>query len=111
MKKVLAVMICGAALVGCSNLNKTQNGALLGGLAGAGIGQLAGGDTKATLIGSGIGAAGGALAGNYAETQDQRRQQAYRQGYQSGYSQAQQSPQTMSYNTQSTAPPPVDSRW
>ncbi|MCA9426781.1 MAG: hypothetical protein KC964_04100 [Candidatus Omnitrophica bacterium] len=107
MKKIVVLLIVGATLAGCSNLNKTQNGALMGGLAGAGIGQLAGGDTKSTLIGSGIGAAGGALAGNYAETQDQRRQQAYQQGYQSGYSQGQTSPQ-MSYNQSA---PPVDSRW
>ncbi len=109
MKKFVVVLIVGVALAGCSNLNKTQNGALIGGLAGAGIGQLAGGDTKSTLIGTGIGAAGGALAGNYAQGQDQKRAQAYQQGYSSGYNQGQVAPSPqMSYNQSA---PPVDSRW
>jgi hypothetical protein len=47
---------------GCQN--DAQTGALIGGLAGAGVGQLAGGDTEATLIGAAIGAGSGYFIGN-----------------------------------------------
>lgn len=52
-------MICCS---GCQN--DAQTGALIGSLAGAGVGQLAGGDTEATLIGAAIGAGGGYFLGN-----------------------------------------------
>ncbi len=50
-------------------------GALLGGGLGAGIGQIAGRDTKATLIGAGIGAGAGYLLGENAKAEHQRKQQ------------------------------------
>jgi hypothetical protein len=50
-------------LTGCDS--QAKSGALIGGAAGAGIGQLAGRDTKATLIGAGIGTAAGYLVGNH----------------------------------------------
>jgi outer membrane lipoprotein SlyB len=49
-------------VAGCQN--DAQTGAALGGLAGAGIGQLAGRDTEATLIGAAVGAGTGYIIGN-----------------------------------------------
>ena len=65
----IAVFLC--ASLGCTNMNKTQQGALsgaaVGAAAGAGIGALAGGNWK---IGAAIGgAAGGALGGLYGQEQ------------------------------------------
>ncbi len=47
---------------GCNS--DAMTGSALGSLAGAGIGQLAGGDTEATLIGAAIGAGAGYIFGN-----------------------------------------------
>lgn len=47
---------------GCGS--DAMNSSAIGGLAGAGIGQLAGGDTEATLIGAAIGAGTGYIFGN-----------------------------------------------
>jgi len=49
-------------LAGCGG--EAQLGSALGALAGAGIGQLAGGDTEATLIGAAVGAGAGYILGN-----------------------------------------------
>ncbi len=49
-----------------------------GGLLGAAAGQIIGGDTEATLIGTGVGALGGAIVNDYVD--DQKRQ-AYHHGY------------------------------
>lgn len=110
MKRIAGLMIVclGVALVGCSNLSKTQNSALVGSAIGAGAGQLIGGDTKATLIGAGVGGLAGGLGGAVSENNDMKRQQAYQQGYRSGYNQG-SVPQQQAYNQ--SAPPPVDSRW
>lgn len=47
---------------GCQS--DAQTGALIGGAAGAGIGQLAGGDTKSTVIGAAVGSGAGYMIGN-----------------------------------------------
>jgi len=47
---------------GCQS--DAQTGALIGGLAGAGVGQLAGRSTESTLIGAAIGAGSGYFIGN-----------------------------------------------
>ena len=47
---------------GCDS--SAKSGALIGGLAGAGLGQAIGGNTEATLIGGAIGAGGGYIVGN-----------------------------------------------
>lgn len=54
---------------GCTNLNRTQSGALsggaIGGLAGAGISAIAGGSAGVgALIGGGLGALAGGIYGN-----------------------------------------------
>jgi len=53
-----------------------QTGSVVGGLAGAGIGQLAGGDTEATLIGAAIGTAAGYFIGNEDDKNKSRAQMA-----------------------------------
>lgn len=62
-----ASLLLGAA--GCTNMNKTQQGAFSGGavgaLAGAGISAIAGGSgTLGALIGGGIGAVAGGIYGH-----------------------------------------------
>jgi outer membrane protein OmpA-like peptidoglycan-associated protein len=69
-------LLLGSVLVlfaGCSQTGQPTNtgsGAALGALAGAGIGQIVGGDTEATLIGAGVGALAGAGIGNYLDKQE-----------------------------------------
>jgi len=50
-----------AFVAGCES--DAQTGAALGSLAGAGIGQLAGGDTESTLIGAAVGGGAGYMIG------------------------------------------------
>ncbi len=73
--KLMALSLIAASVLffaGCQNGQVDGgSGALLGGLAGAGIGQLAGDDTESTLIGAGIGAGAGYLLG---EQQKQKRE-------------------------------------
>lgn len=49
-------------LAGCES--DAQTGATIGSLAGAGIGQLAGGDAESTLIGAAVGGGAGYMLGN-----------------------------------------------
>lgn len=63
--KTITVFVTLAALIslaGCES--DAQTGALIGAAAGAGIGQLAGGDTEATLIGAAVGGGTGYIIGN-----------------------------------------------
>jgi len=62
---VIAVMVMLTFLVGCGN--DAGNNALIGGAIGAGVGQLIGGDTKATMIGAGIGAGAGYVIGSQSD--------------------------------------------
>jgi hypothetical protein len=59
---VAAVSLGLAFVAGCES--DAQTGAVVGSLAGAGIGQLAGGDTKSTLIGAAIGGGAGYMIGS-----------------------------------------------
>ena len=77
-------------VAGCEN--ETQNKALWGTAIGAGIGQLAGGDTKATLIGAGVGAGVGAAVGHSEDKKAEQQRQT-------------QQPQ---YTTQYATTPPAD---
>jgi hypothetical protein len=65
VKKIMIVLVVSLGsvyLAGCEG--EAQIGSALGALAGAGIGQLAGGDTEATLIGAAVGAGAGYMLGN-----------------------------------------------
>jgi len=79
---VTVVSISALILAGCGG--DAQTGAALGALAGAGIGQLAGGHTESTLIGAAVGGAAGYMLGNEvdkskvrAETADIRNEMQY----------------------------------
>jgi hypothetical protein len=68
------VMSAGLAfVVGCES--DAQTGSAIGALAGAGIGQLAGGNTESTLIGAAVGGGAGYMIGN---EQDKKKSQAER---------------------------------
>ena len=76
---VVAAFVSSIALTGCTTQNAytgesqysdTTKGALFGTLAGAAIGQIAGGDTESTLIGIGVGAAAGTGIGAYMDKQE-----------------------------------------
>ena len=58
----VAVGLGSVLVAGCQS--DAQVGSAVGALAGAGIGQLAGGDTESTLIGTAIGAGAGYMLGN-----------------------------------------------
>ena len=80
MEKKLATILAAAVLsfgllffVGCES--DAQVGTTIGALAGAGIGQLAGGDSEATLIGAAVGGVAGYMFGNES---DKAREQAER---------------------------------
>jgi hypothetical protein len=79
-KKIMAILaavvlsLCMIFLVGCEN--SAQIGSAIGALAGAGIGQLAGGDTEATLIGAAVGGAAGYMLGNETDKEYERAERA-----------------------------------
>lgn len=72
MKKIFIVTLMAAMLVGslgCTHMNKTQqgvaSGAALGGLGGAGVAAIAGGSAGwGALAGAGVGALVGGIIGN-----------------------------------------------
>lgn len=79
LKVVLAALL-GVAVSGGGCANKTQTGALVGGLGGAavgaGIGSVSHGRAGAgALIGGAVGAIGGALIGNSMDKQDEEQRQ------------------------------------
>ncbi|MGI8906013.1 MAG: YMGG-like glycine zipper-containing protein [Candidatus Sumerlaeaceae bacterium] len=87
MKKLMIFSLLASmalALSGCGSTsnagpfgqNNTANGALLGGLTGAGIGAMAGGK-KATLTGALVGTGVGAMAGNAVDQNRAQQMQAY----------------------------------
>ena len=79
------IAICALALAGCESMgtaaqSKTTQGAVFGGLLGAGTGAILGNQEghhagAGTAIGAGIGALGGALMGHALEEQDKKIQQ------------------------------------
>ncbi len=60
----LTVVLMVSLVIASGCQSDAQTGALIGSLAGAGIGQLAGGHTEATLIGAAIGGGAGYIIGN-----------------------------------------------
>lgn len=86
MKRVAQVLVSVSvlALVGCESMgtaaqSKTTQGAVLGGLLGAGTGAIVGNQSDhagaGTAIGAGLGALGGGLVGHALEAQDKKIQQ------------------------------------
>ncbi|HRZ96183.1 MAG TPA: OmpA family protein [Paludibacter sp.] len=75
MKKLSFIMILSATLlmIGCSALNKTQKGAIIGttggGAAGAVIGRAAGNTALGAIIGAAVGGASGAIIGHQMDKQ------------------------------------------
>ena len=85
MKKTFVYMVVLSLVVGCAGLQtREEEGALkgagIGALGGAVLGQLIGGDTKATLIGAGIGAIAGSVIGrSYGKKMDEQEAEMRRQ--------------------------------
>jgi len=81
VKRIVSIMVIVAVsmgsifIIGCQS--DAQTGTAIGALAGAGIGQLAGGDTEATLIGAAVGGTAGYFLGNES---DKQKAQADREG-------------------------------
>ncbi len=67
MKKIIALLVVGAAIAGCT---PTQQGATIGAASGAAIGGIATGTTKGALVGAAIGGVAGALLGRVSENSD-----------------------------------------
>ena len=65
MVVLVAFIFVAVWISGCQS--DAQTGALIGGAAGAGIGQLAGRHTKSTLIGAAVGSGAGYMIGNESE--------------------------------------------
>ena len=72
---VVAVGFGSLFVTGCES--DAQVGSAIGALAGAGIGQLAGGDTEATLIGAAVGGAAGYMLGNEGDRKNAQAERAY----------------------------------
>lgn len=84
MYKMVGMALCALALTGCEAMgtaaqSKTTQGAVLGGLLGAGTGAIIGEQTgkagAGTAIGAGLGALGGGLVGQALEEQERKYQQ------------------------------------
>ncbi len=82
MEKKLTTILAAAVLsfgllffVGCES--DAQVGTAIGALAGASIGQLAGGDSEATLIGAAVGGAAGYMIGNESDKTKEQAERAY----------------------------------
>ena len=82
MEKKLTTILAAAVLsfgllffVGCES--DAQFGSAIGALSGAGIGQLAGGDSEATLIGAAVGGAAGYIFGNESDKTREQAERAY----------------------------------
>ncbi|MBI4342536.1 MAG: hypothetical protein HY599_04125 [Candidatus Omnitrophica bacterium] len=76
---LLAAVLAGCESMGTAAQSKRTQGAVLGGLLGAGTGAIIGNQTDhagaGTAIGAGLGALGGAMVGNAMEENSQRSQQ------------------------------------
>lgn len=78
MKQILLSFLVAGSLVSCASGPNAQTGAVVGGLAGAGLGGIIGHQSGRGLEGAAIGGAIGALGGNaIGNAQDQRNAQYY----------------------------------
>ena len=64
MKKLTFAALAAVMALGVSACTSTQQGAVIGGVGGALVGQAVGGNTASTLIGAAVGTAAGALIGD-----------------------------------------------
>src|SRR3989338_8816925 len=83
---IVGVAVVALALNGCESMgtaaqSKTTQGAVLGGLLGAGTGAIIGNQSDhagaGTAIGAGLGALGGAMVGHALEEQDKKTEQKH----------------------------------
>ncbi len=72
---VVIVSLGPVFVAGCGS--DAQTASAIGALAGAGIGQLAGGDTESTLIGAAVGGGIGYMLGNEGDKQKAQAEMAY----------------------------------
>ena len=72
---VVAVGFGSLFVAGCES--DAQYGSAIGALAGAGIGQLAGGDAESTLVGAAVGGATGYMLGNESDKKKAQTERAY----------------------------------
>jgi len=72
---VLIVSLVLTLVAGCES--DAQTGAVMGSLAGAGIGQIAGRDTESTLIGAAVGGTAGYMLGNEGDKKKAQVERAY----------------------------------
>ncbi len=72
---VMAVSLGSLFVAGCES--DAQYGSAIGALAGAGIGQLAGGDAESTLVGAAVGGATGYMLGNESDKKKAQAERAY----------------------------------
>ncbi len=72
---VMAVSFGSLFVAGCES--DAQVGSAIGALAGAGIGQLAGGDAESTLVGAAVGGATGYMLGNESDRRKAQVERAY----------------------------------
>lgn len=91
---VIFLLIASLLLVSCTHGQKHGEGAILGGMAGAAIGQMAGRSTEATLIGILAGAAFGFLVGQEMDRYDRARMNTVYETAPSGTSQEWVNPDT-----------------
>lgn len=64
MKKIRFATLAAVLALGVAGCTSTQQGAVIGGVGGALVGQAVGGNTASTLIGAAVGTAAGALIGD-----------------------------------------------
>jgi len=84
MKNLIAVLVCGVALAGCSGMNDTQQRALTGTAIGAGGGAILGAIGGNAGLGAVAGAAAGLAGGLIYDSVKKNEQSAYLQGYAAG---------------------------
>lgn len=80
------VLFSGAAMTGCAEMSKTQQGATIGAVAGGVVGATVGNDrAKGAVIGAVVGAIAGGIIGNYQDKQVASRAEAEKKyGYPRG---------------------------
>jgi hypothetical protein len=86
MKKILAAAALVLPLIGCADMNPTQQRALTGTAIGAGGGALLGAIGGNAALGAGIGAGAGLLGGLLVDQSARAQQAAFQQGYAAGRS-------------------------